>query len=300
MKWIRRLGIAMGALVALAVVGVAGAWGYMTVESKRTFDVPTRPITVVHDSAAVARGKHFVEAIGKCEDCHGADLGGSTLIDHPVMGVVAGSNLTSGKGGVLARYTDEQLVRAIRAGVAHDGRQLGVMPSYLYQELADEDVAGVVAYLRSLAPIDRELPRTHLRPVGAVMVLTGAIDFYAADDIDHTVTPPKSKPAEETVEYGRYLSVVGGCAGCHGPGLSGGYEPGAPKHGPPPANLTPEGIGHYTEADFVRALREGIRPGGSRITEAMPWKQTAKMTDLEIRALWKYLQTVERRPFGRR
>ena len=63
MKWIRRLGIALGALVALVVVGVAGAWGYMTVESKRTLDVPTRPIAVVHDSAAVARGKHFVEAI---------------------------------------------------------------------------------------------------------------------------------------------------------------------------------------------------------------------------------------------
>jgi mono/diheme cytochrome c family protein len=91
------------------------------------------------------------------------------------------------------------------------------------------------------------------------------------------------------------------CTGCHGPGLSGGPIAGGPPDWPPAANLTPTGLGHYTEADFIRALREGVRPGGVPIDAAMPVARiTRHMTDVELRALYAYLRSVPPRPYGSR
>lgn len=57
-------------------------------------------------------------------------------------------------------------------------------------------------------------------------------------------------------------------------------------------DLTPTGLGRWTLADFTRALREGRRPDGTGLAEAMPWKYTARMTDDEIAAVWLYLRTL--------
>ena len=66
------------------------------------------------------------------------------------------------------------------------------------------------------------------------------------------------------------------------------------------SNLTPAGLGAWTEADFVRALREGRRPDGSAINEFMPWRGYGAMTDSELRALWLYLRSVPPRATGTR
>lgn len=105
------------------------------------------------------------------------------------------------------------------------------MPSEAFQYLSDEDVGALVAYIRSLPPVDREFP------------------------------PTRIGPEEPTPVYGKYLADAGGCTGCHGPGLSGGNI----GLGKPPSNLTSAGIGTWSEADFVRALREGKRPVGADI-----------------------------------
>ena len=66
----------------------------------------------------------------------------------------------------------------------------------------------------------------------------------------------------------------------------------------PASNITPAGIGSWTEADFLRALREGVRPGGTPIDPAMPVRYTKEMTDVELRAVWAYLQTVPAKAYG--
>ena len=109
---------------------------------------------------------------------------------------------------------------------------------------------------------------------------------------------PAHVEAEPTARYGAYLAA--GCTGCHGPGDSGGKIPGTPPDWKPAANITPAGIGHYTEADFIRALREGRRPNGAPIDSLMPWRLTREMTDVELRALYAYLRTVPARPYGNR
>jgi len=67
---------------------------------------------------------------------------------------------------------------------------------------------------------------------------------------------------------------------------------------PPASNLTPAGIGSWTEVDLTRALREGKRPDGSQLDEFMPSKVFRGMTDAEIHAVWLYLTSVPARPFG--
>ena len=93
---------------------------------------------------------------------------------------------------------------------------------------------------------------------------------------------------------------MGGCTGCHGPTLSGGHIPGTPPSWKPASNLTPRGIGSWTEADFTRALREGVRPNGTPIDTLMPWRLTRQMSDDEIRGLYAFLKTVPAKEFGGR
>ena len=103
---------------------------------------------------------------------------------------------------------------------------------------------------------------------------------------------PAAIPPGPTPEYGRYLAVSGGCTFCHGDNLKGGLKDGPPGT-PLSANLTQAGpLGQWTEADFTKALREGVRPDGSNINPFMPWRLARLMTDEEIAAVWAYLKTV--------
>jgi cytochrome c553 len=291
MKWIKR--IALG-LVAVIVLLVAVIFGVSEMRVRKTYDVASATrLNVTSDPAQIARGEHLVTAVTKCTDCHTADLGGKIFIEPGPMGTVSASNLTAGKGGVLASYTDAQLETAIRHGVRKNGRGLLIMPSDEYQYLSDADVSAIIAYLRSVPPVDRELPSTKVGPVGRGLVTFG-VPLIPAARIDHK-TPPASRasvpPVGPTVEYGRYLVSVGGCRGCHGPNLVG-----APGHGPedPDApNITPAGvISKWSEADFTRAIRTGTRPDGTKINEAMPWKSMSRHTAEELHAIWLYLRTV--------
>jgi hypothetical protein len=103
------------------------------------------------------------------------------------------------------------------------------------------------------------------------------------------------------VASGRYLAAS--CWGCHGRGFAGAPGPGAAPGRPLAANLTPDaqsGIGAWSEADFIRALREGVRPDGSAISDAMPWKNFGRMNDTELKALYRFLRQVPAQPHGNR
>ena len=74
--------------------------------------------------------------------------------------------------------------------------------------------------------------------------------------------------------------------------LNGGHVSGTPPTFPDAQNITPAGIGKWTEADFTRALRVGARPDNSAINPFMPWALTSQMTDEELHALWLYIKAV--------
>lgn len=299
-KWVRRAGIGVGAIVALVLLLAVGVYGLSSLKINRRYAVTPPALAIPFDSATIARGRHLATAISKCVDCHGDDLAGFVFVDNAALARLAGSNLTrspTGRGGTL---TDADWVRAIRHGVGRDGRGLPFMPSDVYQFMGDADLAAIIAYGRSVPPVDKTMPTNRYGPLGRALIVAGVLPLFAADSVDHNrpLTPPP--PAGVTVEYGRYQANIGGCTGCHGPGLSGGPMPGGPPDWPPPRNLTPEGLGSWTEADFFRAMREGKRPDGLEINPAMPVRLTKLMTDTEIKAVWMFLKTVPPKPYGGR
>ena len=298
-KFVRYGIITVGALVGLVVVGGVALYGWTSAQISATRDLPTHPFSAPADAASVARGEHVLRALAKCADCHGEDLAGTVMVDDPAIGRLASSNLTGGRGGIGGTYSDADFERAIRHGLARDGRRLIVMPSMDYQHLSDADLGALIAYLRSVPPVDRETPPSALGPLARALFAAGKMPLFAADEIAHRDEVVASVPVDSTVAYGKYLGDVG-CAGCHGPTYGGGKIPGAPPDFPPSANITPGGIGHYTYADFKRALTEGIRPGGTALHPMMPVQATKLMTEVEFVAVWKYLQSLEPKTFGSR
>jgi cytochrome c553 len=117
----------------------------------------------------------------------------------------------------------------------------------------------------------------------------------ASHDESHAALPPLP---EVSLEFGRH--VAGVCAGCHGPDFSGGPIAGGDPSWAPARNLTPhqEGLAAWSYADFETALREGKRPDGSALVEPMTFviPYAANMTDVEMQALWTYIQSLPPTP----
>lgn len=290
LKW---AGLGLGGLLGLVVLAAAAIYLVSNNRLDETYAIALSPVEARSDSGAVARGAHLAVIRG-CADCHGDGLGGQPFIEDPAIGRLYASNLTSGVGGVGATYTDEDWDRAVRHGVGPDGRGLLFMPSQEFHGVSDDDLADLIAYIRSVPPVDNVLPANAVGPVGRVLYLTGNFPLVPAELIDHERPRAPTPPAGPTAEYGAYLAAT--CTGCHGRNFAGGAIPGMPPGTPTPTNLTPDeatGLGAWTEADFVRALREGVRPDGSAIDPFMPVRMTKHMTDEEIIAIWRYLQTLE-------
>ena len=154
----------LGIIIILIVIVGATIYLISALKLSRTFDIAPQSLalSVPSDAASVARGRHLAIAITKCTVCHGADLGGTVFIEAPPFRLVA-PNLTKGAGG--GSLTDADYVRAIRHGVGPDGRGLLVMPSREYAGLSDADLAAIIAYAKSVAPVNRTLPPTDIRPL---------------------------------------------------------------------------------------------------------------------------------------
>lgn len=290
MKVLKWLGYGLGCAVVLLIVAAATITLVSNRKLQRRYATAAVAVKIPSDAAAIKLGEHLTRVRG-CQDCHGRDLGGAKVIDDGAMGKVYGSNLTRGRGGLPATWRDEDFVRAIRHGVAPDGRGLYLMPSYEYATFTEEDFGAIVAYIKSVPPVDRERVPVQLGPVARILTALGKIQL-AAEQIDHAAVKATVVTPGVTVDYGRYLSR--GCVGCHGPNLSGGKIDIGPPDWPAAANLTPHpsgGLGKWSEADFLRAMRERRRPDGSALNPVMP-AVFGQMTDIELGALWKYFKTL--------
>jgi mono/diheme cytochrome c family protein len=292
LRWTTRL---VGGAVAVLALALGVLYAVTEVRVRRRFDVPAHRIAVPTDSASIARGERLA-TVRMCSGCHGPGLAGHVEIDNPIVGRMAGPNLT--RGGRGAALADLDWERAVRHGVRRDGTPLLIMPAHEQTVMSDEDLGAIVAYARSLAPVRVSPPPSRLGPVARLLMLSGKSTLLPAERIDHARPHRAHVEPEPTAQYGAYLAPL--CTGCHGDGFAGGKIPGGPPTWKPAANLTPAGIGHYTEADFLRALREGVRPGGTRLDPQMPVRNTRRMTDTELRAIYAYLRTLPPREFGMR
>ena len=267
--------------------------------------VPSLSAAASADSSA-KRGEYIVRTVSVCGHCHSADpknadgplSGGREFADWRV-GVARASNLTPDRETGLGTWSEAEIVRAIRNGERKDGRLLApVMPYGWFHEMSDADALAVARYLLSLSPVRNEVKQSP----SLAFKLGKLFLLHPLPAVTVDATPPS-----ESVRYGAYLTQHAGlCADCHTersgllqkPDLrrlfAGMNHP--PKGFPArPTNITPDpdaGIGKWSEADFVRALRTGITPDGDKLHPFMPWPEFSRMTDDDLHAIYAYLRTV--------
>ncbi len=289
-------------MIGLVLVLVLVVYGGSEAKLRHRYALPSHPPFVVRtaaDSTVIERGRRLAGPLGKCVDCHGASLSGNMFIDNAAFGTYSGTNLTGGAGGVGRSLTDADWELAVRHGIDRAGHGLVFMPSRNFNRLSDEDLSALILYIRQVRPVDTVMAPVRVGPVGRALLFTGKAPLVDAALIDHQQVHAAAPAIGPTPEYGAYLARIGSCLGCHGSNLEGGPVAGAPRTFKPAANLTPTGIGTWTKPDFVRALRDGLLPGGVPIDSFMPVRLTKQMSDTEIDALWAYLKTVPPQPMGK-
>jgi len=209
---------------------------------------------------------------------------------------------SAGKGSCRARivetgagaWTDEQLARAIREGVGHNGRRLApMMPYNHFREMSDDDLASVIVYLRSLEPVRNVLPQTNIPEA-----------LKASVPAHEPLTDPVPPPDMSTpVARGKYLVTLASCSECHTPtyqlqplthlAFAGGTSLKGPWGDVNSVNITPDpsGISYYDEALFIQTLRTG-HVGARKLSSIMPWGYFRNLTDDDLKAIFAYLRTL--------
>ncbi len=304
--------IAKGAgLVVAGLLGIVAVFaGVVEARGVPRYEPQSPDLHVAVTPERIERGRKFVNLL--CADCHADDetgkLTGKRLTEiPPEFGEVVSPNITKHATKGIGGWTDGQLAYLLRTGVRPDGQYTPPwMPKLPL--MADEDIASIIAFLRSDDP---RLAASDVDPPGK------SKPSFLAKALTNTVMKPLPYPSSpiaiparsDRVAYGRYLAIAYDCYACHSadfkkqdplvPERSAGYfgggngMVGADGRTIHTANLTPEdetGIGRWSEADFVRAVRKGFRPDG-RVLRA-PMTPRAELDDDEVGAIYTYLRTV--------
>lgn len=290
-RWMKIGGLLLAGLLVLAALAVVTGLALGERKMRRQVTVPVAALSVQPAAASLERGQYLYASRG-CVDCHGANGAGRTFVDDGNGLRIKGPNITTGAGGVVAKYEDGDWVRAIRHGIAPGGRPLMVMPSEDYNRFTDRDLASLVAYVRSLPPAAGEGAIVDLPLPARVLYGFGMIQDAAAK-IDHARAPEPEVAEGVNLQHGQYVANM--CIGCHGERLTGGRVPGGPPDWPAAANLRPGGAGmdRYAQAEsFVAMFRSGKRPDGSAI-QVMPFESLRNMSETDMRALHLYLRSLK-------
>lgn len=305
--FIKRLALGLGGIVA-----ACGAWAaYVGISGIPRYDPPAIPdLHVAITPERVARGQKLSNML--CSECHEdhttGKLTGRRMADMPPeFGVIVSRNITRHPDKGIGRWTDGELAVLLRTGLRRDGQYV---PPYMVKlpHISDEDLASLIAYLRSddpkVAPSDADPPG-----VTQPSFLTKALTHTLMKPLPYPSSPIGAPPKGDPVALGRYLTVALDCFACHSadfksmnvmepektPGYMGGGNTVTDVRGGSirTANLTPDdetGIGKWTEADFVRALKSGFRPDGRVLR--YPMMPRTSLDDEEAAAIYAYLRTI--------
>ncbi len=293
MKWIKKILKITAIVFGTLIVFITGFYvkAYFATEARiaKKYSVEIETIDIEADSAIIAEGERLT-AIKGCRDCHDNDLGGKVFTNDPLMGTLSAPNLTRGEGGLPPTFGASDWVRVLKHGLDADSTSLWVMPSHKFAKLTEKDMNAIIAYCSQLPKIDRVFEEPHLGPLGRVLTDLDQIPLLPAEFIKHDEPLVRELKPEVSIAYGKYLSAS--CTGCHGENLKGGkaLAPGQPA----PADISPTGHpGKWSDEQFIATLRTGKTPEGKLLDERyMPWPMTKSYTDVEIKALKMYLQSL--------
>jgi hypothetical protein len=308
LKFARIAGWSLIGLIVLAAIGITFTIGW------RPFIGPKmRPLTnraFERTPERLARGKYLVENVNGCFDCHtqhdwssidsilatGRAGSGAVMPLQDLPGRIVAPNITPDPETGAGDWTDDQLARAIREGIGHDGRALfPLMPYERYHSMSDEDLASVITYLRSLPPIRNELPPTEIIFPVKYLIRGVPQPLYAP-------VPPPDVSAPE--KRGAYMTTMAACADCHTPvdshqapipgmDFGGGFILAGPFGRVASANLTmdPSGIPYYDANLFMDVLRTG-KVHARVLNPVMPVVVYRGMTDEDLSSIFAFLKTV--------
>ena len=306
--FVRFAGYACIVLLFLLALGITFTVGWRPVIGPRERAVTNRRFEATPER--LKRGEYLVEHVSLCYGCHtsfdakGKDMpqllaakgSGRVMADQGDFRVVA-PNITPDPETGIGKWTDDELARAIREGIARDGRALfPMMPYRSFRNMSDEDLASVIVYLRSQPAAHNDPGTTHL-PFPVSRLINSA---------PQPVTKGVSAPSPANpVAYGNYLvNAVGVCGDCHTPRdqhgqpiaamyLAGGNLFDESGRAVASANITPDpsGISYYDEAMFVQVMRTGLVKG-RKLNVMMPTWAFDGLTDQDLKAIYAYLRTI--------
>jgi mono/diheme cytochrome c family protein len=249
------------------------------------------------------RGTYLMHSIVACGNCHtpkgpqgdvpGMELAGGVDFKEDVFTAIS-PNITPDAETGIGKWTDAQIITAIREGKRPDGTIIGPpMPIALYRDMADDDVKAIVAYLRTVKPIANKVAKSQYKI-----------------PLPPSYGPPVTNVAPiartDKVAYGKYLaSSLGHCVECHStPGANGApdfvnHTGGGGMHFNGPwgvsyaPNITPAALGKYSDDDIKNAITKGVRPDGSRLMPPMAYGYYANIAPADLDAIVAYLRTLK-------
>lgn len=312
MKRVFKYTAIIGAGVVVAVM-LTGAYVKTALPD---IDIPTG-IQAPVAADRVAHGRYLANHVAVCMDCH-STRDWSLFSGPPLKGMPPGgggerfgkeagfpgtfyaSNITP---SALSNWTDAEIFRAITAGVSRDGRALfPVMPYHSYGRLDKEDILDIIAYLRSLRPVDHKVPAS-------------SADFPFNFIINTIPEEPAltTRPfKDDELKYGGYLVAMAGCVDCHskrekgalveGSEFGGGMEFRQPAGIVRAPNISPDretGIGNWSRQQFIAKFRRYADStyvpavvGKGDLNSPMPWTMYGGMSEQDLSAIYTYLASL--------
>ncbi|HEY6943557.1 MAG TPA: c-type cytochrome, partial [Candidatus Acidoferrum sp.] len=303
-KWLLLVVFVLAGLAAVAITFTIGWRPFLGPKAR-----PLTARTFERTPQRLERGRYIATALSGCIYCHSPhdwnapetplipDREGAGEVEPyaDLPGRIVAPNLTPDPETGSGRWTDDQLARAIREGIGHDGRALfPLMPYQHYRRMSDEDVASVVVYIRSLPPLRNALPPTEI--IFPVKYLIRS----APEPVTSFV--PDLPSSSSPIERGASLVNLAGCSDCHTPQEKGQEIPGMafaggfPFSGPwgnvTTANITPDpsGISYYDEALFLQVMRTGSVKA-RKLSPIMPVQVYKNLSDDDLNTMFAYLRT---------
>lgn len=257
-----------------------------------------------HGETPAERGAYLVNTIMTCGNCHtpmGPDgpqmdkaLSGGLSWDTPSFKVTA-PNITPDRATGIGAWSDADIAHLLRTGVRPNGVPLApIMPIGFYGIISDDDMAAIIAYLRTVKPVHNRVPAPVYR------IATAGDPFPGAE------RPMADRGGGDPVRRGFYLATIGHCMECHTPVVdgqpdfahrmgAGGQQFPGPWGVSTSRNLTSDavaGLGRWSDAEIKRAITQGVARDGSRLKPPMGFAYYARMTDRDLDALVAWLRTL--------
>jgi mono/diheme cytochrome c family protein len=266
------------------------------------------------------RGAYLVNHVAGCIDCHskrdftkfsgpvvhGTEGGGGMVFDQKfgLPGVLYGKNITPDTATGIGSWTDAELLRAMTQGINKNGDTLfPLMPYPQFNRMAKEDLLSIIAYIRTLKPINHAVPARQLMiPIGAV---------YPAPILQASIDGNTKPDESDQVKYGEYLVNMADCGTCHSPltpqgpdmtrMFAGGYVFDLGTNKVVSANITPDsltGIGAWNEAMFLDKFTRYRNPNSFNVDSGtrntiMPLSIFSGIKDEDLKAMYAYLRSLK-------